>query len=344
MRILVLADVESKYLWDYFEKEKLDGIDLILSCGDLKPQYLSFLASFSKVPILYVHGNHDDCYEIAPPDGCICIENKIYVYRGVRIMGLGGSIRYNNGKNQYTQAQMKQRVRKMWLSIKRHKGIDISRQYGKSVAGAHRCYIGKFINTASAAEAEILKYREGRVNRQAVYIHDSRLLYNMVGIILLVYGHGNAVRGVCYLRHGVYDKPVILFAVVGGDDIKPVSDIEERGRVILFGGVSAQGDIVAAQLLGKRFKLAAAFGGKRGFKMNGRIGKGDPLTSLKHRAHGFCRHRRPASVFNEPYRASAEAALGKMLNKFAHIRENSGVVRGRGKHQLAEAEGIRHGA
>ena len=52
MRILVLADVESKYLWDYFEKEKLDGIDLILSCGDLKPQYLSFLASFSKVPMM----------------------------------------------------------------------------------------------------------------------------------------------------------------------------------------------------------------------------------------------------------------------------------------------------
>lgn len=48
MRILVLADVESKYLWDYFEKEKLDGIDLILSCGDLKPQYLSFLLHFQR--------------------------------------------------------------------------------------------------------------------------------------------------------------------------------------------------------------------------------------------------------------------------------------------------------
>ena len=36
MKILVLADVESKYLWDYFEKEKLEGIDLILSAGDLK--------------------------------------------------------------------------------------------------------------------------------------------------------------------------------------------------------------------------------------------------------------------------------------------------------------------
>lgn len=44
MKILVLADVESKYLWDYFEKEKLEGIDLILSAGDLKPQYLSFLS------------------------------------------------------------------------------------------------------------------------------------------------------------------------------------------------------------------------------------------------------------------------------------------------------------
>lgn len=125
MKILVLSDVESKYLWDYFEKEKLDGIDLILSCGDLKPQYLSFLASFTKAPVLYVRGNHDDCYEFAPPDGCICIENKIYVYNGLRIMGLGGSLRYNNGKNQYTQAQMKQRVKKMWLSIKKNKGIDI---------------------------------------------------------------------------------------------------------------------------------------------------------------------------------------------------------------------------
>lgn len=88
MKILVLADVESKYLWDYFEKEKLEGIDLILSCGDLKADYLSFLASFSKVPILYVRGNHDDGYADKEPEGCICIEDKIYVYNGIRIMDL----------------------------------------------------------------------------------------------------------------------------------------------------------------------------------------------------------------------------------------------------------------
>ena len=40
MKILVLADAESKYLWDYFDKKKLEGIDLIISCGDLAPQYL----------------------------------------------------------------------------------------------------------------------------------------------------------------------------------------------------------------------------------------------------------------------------------------------------------------
>lgn len=125
MKVLVLADVESKYLWDYFEKEKLEGIDLILSCGDLKPQYLSFLASFTKAPILYVHGNHDDCYDQTPPDGCICIDNKIYVHEGVRIMGLGGCIRYNTGKYQYTQKQMKARVKRMWLQLKVKKGVDI---------------------------------------------------------------------------------------------------------------------------------------------------------------------------------------------------------------------------
>ena len=125
MKILILSDVESKYLWDYFEKEKLEGIDLILSCGDLKPQYLSFLASFTKAPVLYVRANHDDCYEINPPDGCICIEDSIYNFNGLRIMGLGGSIKYNNGKNQYTQNQMKKRVKRMWFKLMRNHGFDI---------------------------------------------------------------------------------------------------------------------------------------------------------------------------------------------------------------------------
>ena len=59
MKILAIADLESRYLWDFFEKSKIEGYDLIISAGDLAPQYLSFLATYAKVPVIYVHGNHD---------------------------------------------------------------------------------------------------------------------------------------------------------------------------------------------------------------------------------------------------------------------------------------------
>ena len=125
MKILVLADEESKYLWDYFEKSKLEDIDLIISCGDLKPQYLSFLATFCKGPVLYVHGNHDGCYMETPPEGCICIEDKVYVHNGIRIMGLGGSMQYNGNGFQYTEREMRFRAFKMLWKILIHRGVDI---------------------------------------------------------------------------------------------------------------------------------------------------------------------------------------------------------------------------
>lgn len=125
MKILLIADEESKIYWDFFKKEQFEGIDLIISCGDLKPEYLSFLATMTAVPVLYVRGNHDDKYEKYPPEGCICIEDRIYNFNGIRILGLGGSYRYKPGINQYTEVQMKLRVNKMFLKIKRNRGFDI---------------------------------------------------------------------------------------------------------------------------------------------------------------------------------------------------------------------------
>lgn len=125
MKILLLSDVESKYLWDFFEKSKVEDIDLIISCGDLKPSYLSFLVTLANVPVLYVHGNHDGRYENTPPEGCICIEDDIFVYNGVRILGLGGSMQYNYGPCQYTEKQMRARVRKLWFKLRRNHGFDI---------------------------------------------------------------------------------------------------------------------------------------------------------------------------------------------------------------------------
>ena len=125
MRILAIADEESKALWDYFDKSMLEGIDLIISCGDLDPRYLSFLVTFYSGPVLYVHGNNDGKYEQIPPEGCTCIEDDIFVYKGVRILGLGGSMRYKPGPHQYTEREMKQRVAKLWFKIFFRRGFDI---------------------------------------------------------------------------------------------------------------------------------------------------------------------------------------------------------------------------
>ena len=125
MKILAIADEESKYLWDFFEKSKLEGIDLIISCGDLDPRYLSFLATFTSAPVLYVHGNHDDKYERIPPDGCICIDDTIYVHEGVRILGLGGSMRYKPGIYQFTEREMRRRIFKLFPKLLWRRGFDI---------------------------------------------------------------------------------------------------------------------------------------------------------------------------------------------------------------------------
>ena len=125
MRILAISDHESPYFWDYFDKQKLEGIDLFLSCGDLDPRYLSFLATFFQGPVLYVHGNHDGIYQTMPPDGCICIEDRIYQHQGLRILGLGGSMRYKEGPYQYSQAEMDFRIFRLRMQIMRQGGFDI---------------------------------------------------------------------------------------------------------------------------------------------------------------------------------------------------------------------------
>lgn len=90
MNIMAIADTESTALWDHYNANPITNTDIILSCGDLDPRYLSFLVTCTNVPLLYVHGNHDEKYDTIPPEGCICIDDKIYVHEGVRILGLGG--------------------------------------------------------------------------------------------------------------------------------------------------------------------------------------------------------------------------------------------------------------
>jgi Icc-related predicted phosphoesterase len=125
MKILTVADQESPYIWDYFDKENFKDIDLVISCGDLKASYLSFLVTMLPVPVLYVHGNHDTNYLQKPPEGCICIEDTVIEYKGLRIGGLGGSMEYTGGPFQYTELAMKKRVKKFMRAANKKKGLDI---------------------------------------------------------------------------------------------------------------------------------------------------------------------------------------------------------------------------
>ena len=125
MKILAISDEECPALWDYYTPGKLDDYNLIISCGDLKASYLSFIVTMAHAPVLYVHGNHDTSYDRFPPEGCDCIEDKIVICKGLRILGLGGCPKYHPGEHQYTEKQMRKRIRKLRFQLWRHKGVDI---------------------------------------------------------------------------------------------------------------------------------------------------------------------------------------------------------------------------
>ena len=125
MKILTISDEECPALWEYYQAGRLSEYDLILACGDLNAKYLSFLVTMARCPVLYVPGNHDVNYDQVPPEGCDNIDGHIVTYNGVRILGLGGCRKYHPGPHQYTEAQMRRRIRRLRYRLWREKGVDI---------------------------------------------------------------------------------------------------------------------------------------------------------------------------------------------------------------------------
>ena len=125
MRVLALADEERPEFWDYYVPGRLKEYDLILSAGDLKAAYLSFVVTMARAPLMYVHGNHDTHYATQEPEGCDCIDAQIVEYRGLRILGLGGCLWYRPGDHQYSEKDMQKRIRKLRWKIAKYGGVDI---------------------------------------------------------------------------------------------------------------------------------------------------------------------------------------------------------------------------
>lgn len=126
MRIMAISDEPSPRLWGEQCRETLRDVDLILSAGDLPAKYLSFITCFTNAPVIYVHGNHDDAYEKEPPEGCLCADDRILMVKGVRILGLGGCLRYRpDAVHMYSEKEMAARIRRLRWQLLATGGFDI---------------------------------------------------------------------------------------------------------------------------------------------------------------------------------------------------------------------------
>jgi uncharacterized protein len=104
----------------------------VVACGDLPFDYLEYLVTRLNVPLIYVPGNHDPSLRRADttwapleqegplpgPEGCENVDGRVIEVRGLRVAGLGGSLRYKPGPNQYTQAQMRWRTLSLEFRIR----------------------------------------------------------------------------------------------------------------------------------------------------------------------------------------------------------------------------------
>jgi uncharacterized protein len=113
MKILCVSDTVMPQMESAANlRRRYNDIDLVISCGDMSSAYLEFIISVLNVPLFYVRGNHDEGYDERPPGG-EDLHRRIMKYKGLTFAGLEGSIRYNEGKIQYTEMEMLGMVMRM---------------------------------------------------------------------------------------------------------------------------------------------------------------------------------------------------------------------------------------
>lgn len=100
--------------------------DVVLAAGDLPWDYLESIATNFGVPVVFVPGNHDPVIGSRPaPRGALNADGCVVPAAGLRIAGLGGCVRYNDGPHQYTQRQYVRRARQLTRRARRSGGVDV---------------------------------------------------------------------------------------------------------------------------------------------------------------------------------------------------------------------------
>jgi Icc-related predicted phosphoesterase len=127
MKILCVSDQIDPLVYTTTIRERFGDVDMVLCAGDLPMDYLDFIVSILNKPLLFVFGNHDldalTYYTERPPgfiqdgdyqgSGAIHVGSRVVRQEGLIIAGLGGSMRYNRGKNQFTENQMMREIFKL---------------------------------------------------------------------------------------------------------------------------------------------------------------------------------------------------------------------------------------
>lgn len=140
-RLLTVSDEIVESLWTDHVGERVGDVDLILAAGDLPFDYLDFLASALDRPLVFVPGNHDADLSgytrrrglwlhsgfparYPGPEGAVNADGRVVAAAGLRIAGLGGSIRYNDGPNQWTERQQARRAARL-LRAAHRQTVDV---------------------------------------------------------------------------------------------------------------------------------------------------------------------------------------------------------------------------
>ena len=115
MKILVISDkIEESFLNTGSSTPILQGIELILACGDLPASYMEFMVSTLNVPLYYVLGNHDNHLYGQHINGCTCLDETTVFFKNKIIGGLSGSIKYANTPLMYSETQMHGKIARLF--------------------------------------------------------------------------------------------------------------------------------------------------------------------------------------------------------------------------------------
>lgn len=125
VRVLAVADEEVPAIRSRLRDLR---VDLVLAAGDLPWDYLESLVSLLDVPAAFVPGNHDPQIgrgTAAGPRGFVNLDKRSFVIGGLRVAGLGGCVRYNDGPHQHTQREYGRRGRQLVRGARKVGPVDV---------------------------------------------------------------------------------------------------------------------------------------------------------------------------------------------------------------------------